>query len=86
MIYHVARITWDCPTQRCCLCRKGFKAGAIYARAENGKMAHYKCAQKHHWKRESRKKKLPPKLEFAPVSRPIKIVRAVDRGRPAKLQ
>lgn len=79
MLYHVARITWHSPTQRCYLCRKGFQPRAIYARAENDKMAHYKCALKHHWKRKSRKTEPPPKLEFAPVNRPIKVVKYYER-------
>lgn len=80
MLYHVARITWYWPTERCRVCHKGFRFRQIYARLENGKMAHFRCAvKKKGWKRKSRKIEPPPKLEFAPVNRPIKIVKHYER-------
>lgn len=80
MLFHAARITWF-PSERCCLCGKGFRWKQVYARAENGKMAHFHCAaNKQSWKRESRKKKAAAKLEFAPVNRPIRVIKHAIQG------
>lgn len=47
----------------------------LIAVSESGKLAHFRCAKKRKWKRKSRAK-VKIVREIAPVSRPVKIVKA----------
>ena len=65
MIFHlVGKFDYD-SAEVCCLCFGFITANEFYARGDS-KIAHYKCAKRKHWKRETRKKLKNEKREILP--------------------
>lgn len=59
--------------ESCSICFRDVRKGDLYVRTDS-QTAHFKCAKKRHWQKRPKQKKFTP--EFAPVNRPIKVVKA----------
>ena len=73
LIFTVFRILGNA-SDVCCLCLKFLAWGQVACRAD-AKIAHYKCAKKWGWKRQSRAKKVGRKHQPKVQSKVIKVLR-----------
>lgn len=66
----------------CGVCGRFIEKSQMYVRANDAKIAHYRCAMKAGWKQQSQKteplpmrEKIP--LEVAPSNRPVKLIKRI---------